>query len=155
MGSLSSNISSAPSFFGPIAIGRYGEEFVDGATGANDPVRELWNQAQDMWGPEPLEKNIKCLVSVGAGVPRDDVFDTGWTPVAIATETEQTAKTFREDKSYLAENGRYYRFNVLSGLEDVGSEEPKERKVIAAATSRYVTSPDVVGQMQACGKYLT
>lgn len=39
----------------PIAVGRYGEEFVDGATGANNPVMELWNQAQLIWGPQPLE----------------------------------------------------------------------------------------------------
>lgn len=37
--------SAATSFFDPIAIGRYGE-FVDGATGANNPIRELWIQAQ-------------------------------------------------------------------------------------------------------------
>ena len=30
--------SAASSFFDPIAIGRYGEEFVDGATGVNNPV---------------------------------------------------------------------------------------------------------------------
>ncbi len=33
-----------------MAIGRYVGEFVDGATGANSHVYELWNQAQDMWG---------------------------------------------------------------------------------------------------------
>lgn len=31
-------ISAASSFFDAIAVGRYGEEFVDGATGANNPV---------------------------------------------------------------------------------------------------------------------
>ena len=34
--------STAPSFFDPIAVGKYGEEFVGGAAGVNDPVRELW-----------------------------------------------------------------------------------------------------------------
>jgi patatin-like phospholipase/acyl hydrolase len=33
--------SAATSFFDPIAVGRFGEEFVDGATGANNPVREV------------------------------------------------------------------------------------------------------------------
>ena len=33
--------SAASSFFDPIAVGRFGEEFVDGATGANNPVREV------------------------------------------------------------------------------------------------------------------
>ncbi len=95
--------SAASSFFDPIAVGRYGEEFVDGATGANNPVWEVWNQAQLMWGLEPLESRIKCLVSIGTGVPslkpfQGDVFYTGKTLVAIANETEQTAESFRRDK---------------------------------------------------------
>jgi hypothetical protein len=98
--------SAASSFFDPIAIGRYKEEFVDGATGANNPVVELWNQAQLMWDPEPLEGKVQCLVSIGTGVPslkpfRDEVLHIGQALVAIATETEQTADRFRQDKTYL------------------------------------------------------
>jgi predicted acylesterase/phospholipase RssA len=152
--------SAASSFFDGVAIGRYQEEFVDGATGANNPVWELWNQAQAMWGPEPLENNVKCLVSVGTGVPslkpfRDDVFHIGDTLVAIATETEQTAERFRRDKSSLDNSGRYYRFNVFPGLEDIGLEESIKRKEIAAAARRYVQSQDVFKQMQACADNLT
>ena len=147
--------SAASSFFDPIAIGRYEEEFVDGGTGANNPLWELWNQAQMIWGPEPLEGRIKCLVSIGTGVPtlkpfRDDIFHIGETLLAISTETEQTAERFRRDKSYLDSSGRYYRFNVAHGLEDIGLEESKKRKEIAAATRRYVTSQEVFKQMQAC-----
>ena len=147
--------SAASSFFDPIAVGPYGEEFVDGATGANNPVWEVWNQAQLMWGPEPLESRIKCLVSIGTGVPslkpfRDDVFHIGKSLLAIATETEQTAERFRRDKSHLDDSGRYYRFNVDRGLEEIGLEESKKRKEIAAATRRYVGSQGVFKQMQAC-----
>ncbi|EON65801.1 hypothetical protein W97_05040 [Coniosporium apollinis CBS 100218] len=152
--------SAASSFFDPISIGRYGEEFIDGATGANNPAFVLWNQAQDIWGPEPLERNTKCLVSIGTGIPslkpfRDDVFHIGETLIAISTETEQTAERFRRDKSHLDTNGLYYRFNVVRGLEDVGLEESKKRKEIAAATRRYVTSQDVFKQMQTCGNNLS
>lgn len=147
--------SAASSFFDPIAVGRYGEGFVDGATGANNPVWEVWNQAQLLWGPQPLEGKIKCLVSIGTGVPslkpfRDDVFHIGKTLVAIAKETEQTAERFRRDKTHLDDSGRYYRFNVDRGLEEVGLEESKKRKEIAAATGRYVGSQGVFKQMQAC-----
>lgn len=147
--------SAASSFFDPIAIGRYDEGFVDGATGANNPVWEVWNQAQLLFGPQPLEGKIKCLISIGTGIPslkpfRDDALHIGKTLVAIATETEQTAERFRRDKSYLDDDGRYYRFNVSQGLEEVGLEESKKRKEIAAATRRYVGSQGVLKQMQAC-----
>ena len=149
--------AAASSFFDPVAIGPYGEEFVDGATGANNPVWEVWNEAQLLWGPGPLESRIKCLVSIGTGIPslksfRDNVLHIGQTLVAIATETEQTAERFKRDKTHLDDTNRYYRFNVIRGLEDIGLEESKKRKEIAAATRRYVGMQDVFRQIQACAE---
>jgi predicted acylesterase/phospholipase RssA len=60
---------AASSFFGPIAVGTYGEEFVDGATGANNPVPQLWDQARQLGRPELFEGQVKCLVSIGTGIP--------------------------------------------------------------------------------------
>jgi hypothetical protein len=91
--------SAATSFFDPIAVGRHSEKFVDRATGAKNPVREVWDQAQLAWGPEPLKGRVNCVVSIGTEVPslkalRDDVLHIGETLAAIATETEQTAERF-------------------------------------------------------------
>jgi predicted acylesterase/phospholipase RssA len=151
---------AATSFFDPIAIGPYEEEFVDGALGANNPVYAVWSQAQDLWGADRLQDKLKCLVSIGTGVPSlkpfcDDIFHIGNALIALATETEQTAEQFRQDKSSLDNEGRYYRFNVLRGLEDVGLEESKKKREIAATTSRYITSQDVFKQMKACANNLS
>jgi hypothetical protein len=151
--------SAATSFFDPIAVGRFGGEFVDEATGANNPVRELWDQAQLAWGPELLEGKVKCLVSIGTGVPslkpfKDDVLHIGEALVAIATETEQTAERFRRERALLGSTGRYYRFNVWRGLEDIGLEA-KMVKEMAAATRRYISSHEVRTQMQACASIMT
>ncbi|KAK3896647.1 acyl transferase/acyl hydrolase/lysophospholipase, partial [Staphylotrichum tortipilum] len=146
--------SAATTFFDPIAIGPFDEEFVDGALGANNPVYALWNQAQDVWGDQ-LRGSLKCLVSIGTGVPalkpvRDDVLGIWATLKDLATETEKTAQQFHRDKSHLDDEGRYYRFNVNRGLEEIGLEESKKRKEIAAATRRYVESQAVYKQMNAC-----
>jgi hypothetical protein len=98
-----------------------------------------------MYSPQPLEDRIKCLVSIGIGVPslklfRDDVFNIGKTLVAITIETEQTVERFRRDKSQLDNSGRYYRFNVDRGLEEIGLEESKKKKEITTAIRRYVGS---------------
>jgi hypothetical protein len=151
--------SAATSFFDPFAIGKYGEEFVDGALGANNPVEELWNQAQLIWGPEPLEGKVQCLVSIGTGVPplkplQDDVFHLHESLVAIASETQQTAEKFQRDKSYLDSSGRYFRFNVTRGLEHIQLEDSKKRADIAAATGTYIETHDVFKQMQACANNL-
>ena len=145
--------SAASSFFDSIAIGPFDEEFVDGATGANNPVWEVWDQAQLVWGP--IEDKVQCLVSIGTGVPslkpfRDDLSHIGETLIAIATETEQTAERFQRDKTHLDNIGRYYRFNVSRGLEEIGLEESKKRREIAAATRRYVESQEVYKKMQEC-----
>ncbi|KAH7110914.1 acyl transferase/acyl hydrolase/lysophospholipase, partial [Dactylonectria macrodidyma] len=145
--------SAATPFFDPIAIGPFQEQFVDGALGANNPVYALWNQAQDVWGDQ-LRGCLRCLVSIGTGVPAirpvlDDVLGIGATLKKLATETETTAEQFRRDKSSLDDKGRYYRFNVVRGLENVGLEESRKQREIAAATGRYVASQDVFRHMKA------
>jgi hypothetical protein len=100
-------------FFDPIAIGDFREVFVDGAAGANNPVAEVWNEAKDVWPHEPFEDNIKCQVSIGTGVPSltpfgKNVIETGWSLLAIATETERTAERFAREKARLGDEGRYF-----------------------------------------------
>jgi hypothetical protein len=58
---------TAAALFDPIAVGRFSEQLI-APMGVNNPVREVWDQAQLVWGPEPFESKIKCLVSIGAGV---------------------------------------------------------------------------------------
>lgn len=152
--------SAASSFFDSIAVGRYREKFVDGGTGANNPVGEVWNQAQLMWGPQPIENRIQCLVSIGTGVPQlkgfgDYPYQIFKTLSALATETEQTARKFQEDKRHLDDAGCYYRFNVIRGLEEIGLQESKKIADIAAATRGYIESPDVHKKMQDCANNMS
>ncbi|KAG7289884.1 hypothetical protein NEMBOFW57_006261 [Staphylotrichum longicolle] len=145
---------AATAFFDPIAFGPFDEEFVDGALSAFNPVYSLWNQAQDVWGDQ-LRGSLQCIVSIGTGVPtfkpeRGDVLRIWRTLRELATETERTAERFRRDKSDLEAEGRYYRFNVDRGLEEIGLEESRKKKEIAAATQRYVESQAVFKQMNAC-----
>ena len=147
--------SAASSFFDPITIGDFQESFVDGATGANNPVYEVWNEAQDIWPCGSLEDKMKCLVSIGTGVPslrpfKGDLISIGESLLAISTETEKTAERFSRDKAGLDNTGRYYRFNVLRGLEDIGLEDSMRKSMIIAATDRYIDSQAVFKQMKAC-----
>jgi Patatin-like phospholipase len=151
--------SAAPSFFDSIKIGDYGEEFADGGTGANNPVRTLWIEAKNnlLRPGESLEENLKCLVSIGTGVPSIKPFGNSLLEVAqtlksIATETEATAESFHRDHSELDENGQYFRFNVTKGLEDIGLEEGAKKNTIIAATRSYLESQAVGRQMSLCGK---
>ena len=151
--------SAASSFFDPIKIGPYNEEFVDGATGANNPVQELWNEAKFVWSDNNLESSIQCLVSIGTGLPSlkpfgSSLIEIGKTLVEMATETERTAEKFHRGHSELDDGDRYFRFNVLRGLEGIGLEDASQKNVIMAATSRYMESEAIVKQMKRCGKNL-
>ncbi len=72
----------------------------------------------------------------------------------LATETEKTARQFHRDKSSLDDEGRYYRFNVDHGLEEIGLEESKRTNEIVAATRRYMEAQTVFKQIKACANNL-
>ncbi|KAF7512509.1 hypothetical protein GJ744_001444 [Endocarpon pusillum] len=150
--------SAAPSFFDPIKIGRFGEEFGDGGTGANNPVRILWNQAQYCLGQGGLvERNLRYLVSIGTSIPSlepfgDHLMEVAKTLRAIATETEMTAKSFREEYAELAKQNRYFRFNVSRGLEKILLEDATKTAAIVAATREYVGNVEVAERMRLCGR---
>jgi hypothetical protein len=118
-------------------------------------VQELWNEAKDMWDPEPLESNLKCIVSIGTGVPSVEPFRTGLleigdTLVRMSTETEKTAELFQRTHSDLDDSNRYFRFNVRNGLENIGLEDSSQKDTIVAVTQRYVESQDTFKLMKLC-----
>jgi predicted acylesterase/phospholipase RssA len=135
--------SAATTFFEPIKIGPYGQEFLDGATSANNPVQKLWLEAGEMWG-SALETKVQCLVSIGTGKGSiapfgNNAVAVGKTLMAIATETERTANEFRRGHRELDDRNAYYRFNVEKGLEKVGLEDAQSGTAIASMTQAYMT----------------
>ena len=58
----------------------------------------------------------------------------------MAVQAELTADDFYHDHRYMTDNELLYRFNVFHGLAEVGLEEYKESRKIAAATHAYMSS---------------
>lgn len=148
--------SAATTFFDPIEIGRYGERFVDGGLGANNPINELWREATDFYCPRGgrLEDKIACLVSIGTGVDSlqnhtGTLSSAAKTLVAISTETERTHQAFQYQHPELRSSGRYFRFNVPN-LSDIGMDEAKSQKNVAAKTRNYLTDPAVFEKIEQC-----
>lgn len=149
--------SAASTFFEPIKIGGF-EEFLDGGTGANNPVRELWTDAKALWTdpkdrPGILEGKVKCLVSIGTGKPALKAIgsyplELANTLLQIATETEQTAELFSKEHCDLVEDDRYFRFNVDQGLENISFEESDKMGPMFAATRRYLETYAIVRMLR-------
>jgi predicted acylesterase/phospholipase RssA len=150
--------SAATSFFEPVVIGPRQRKFVDGALGANNPVEQIWNEAQNVWcsGHTELNDMLKCMVSVGTGNPGTKSIQDNLvklftkTLVHIATDTEDTAKLFIARHRKLHETNRYFRFNVQQGLQDVGLEEYKEMGLIDAATANYMDMQEIKSTTDKC-----
>lgn len=140
--------SAATTFFDEVTIGPNKRVFLDGATGANNPVRELWIEAQNVWRGRPLQEQIQCLVSIGTGMPfaqgfKTDAFNILGTLQAIATETETTAERFAAEHEDLDNRGSYVRLNVQQGLQDVNMEDAESKSTISTMTHKYATGREV------------
>jgi len=155
--------SAASSFFEPITIA--GETFIDGATGANNPIQQLWTEAIRTWRDEGqqgkwhLEDNISCLISIGTGVPSltpfgNDVKQIGKALLAIALDTEDVAETFQQHHTDLYRMNHAFRFNVLRGLENIGLEDYVKMDSIDTLTRKYNSMEDTRVKMEESSKRL-
>ncbi|KAL3481009.1 FabD/lysophospholipase-like protein [Aspergillus californicus] len=156
--------SAASGFFDPLVIRMgenpgYNETYTDGATGCNNPVRQLWNEACDMFlgEQERLEDHLDCIISIGTGKPSIEAFGSHFLEVAkalvrISTETDNTAGDFQWQHRALGDQGRYCRLTVDNGLQDVGLEEYEKADRIIAATKAYLNLPDTIAKLMKCTK---
>jgi calcium-independent phospholipase A2-gamma len=140
--------SAATSFFDPMTITRKNMKrvFLDGGLGSNNPVDDLWQEAADEWGPNPLEPQIRCLLSIGTGRPRQGVFgrslkEVGETIIKIATETQVTADRFERGHESLFNENHAFRFNPPD-IDEVGIEDADQKGLIAARTESYGNDAD-------------
>ena len=146
--------SAASTFFDPISVGPFRETFVDGATGVNNPVEEAYQEARLLWPG----RDIECLISLGTGDQGVQAFGTSnvaaivETLKRISTETAETAEQFQKTVLERSLQGKYYRFNVIHGLESIGLEEYQQQPRIAAATKGYLSETEIfhkIGQLAA------
>jgi hypothetical protein len=72
----------------------------------------------------------------------------------MTTETEQTARRFARDRSTLSDGGRYFRFNVPSGLDKIAMEDSKSKSAIIAVTDRYLEDQETFKKVENCAKIL-
>ncbi|RDW75382.1 hypothetical protein BP6252_06524 [Coleophoma cylindrospora] len=137
--------SAALSFFDPVEID--GMKYLDGGTGANNPVDHVWNEAQALFGGDngAISNVVGCVLSIGTGNPGVRKFsNNAWKVLTetlrnLATETEKTERRFASTHSSLtATTPRYFRFNVEQGLQNVELAEYKEAPLIRQVTHEYM-----------------
>ncbi|KAI5236675.1 phospholipase, patatin family protein [Aureobasidium subglaciale] len=148
--------SAASTYFDPISIGEPRQYFLDGGTGANNPVNHLWGEATDLLPRgQHLSENLGCLVSIGTGQPgfkpvEESILGVANTLLNIATETETTANLFHRDKSDLFDKRFCFRFNVPRGLGDIGLAEAAQLGDIKSMTRSHLQTEAVQSEIRRC-----
>lgn len=149
--------TAASTFFEPIRIGRQNQEFLDGGTGANNPIEYLWSEAQSLClQGSPLETSLDCLVSVGTGVSDseefgDDLKALAKTIIQIASQTKETAIRFHNTHPGLAKADKYFRFDAREGLRKIGFWESEKTTNVKDLTDAYLNDPETYDKLKRCG----
>ena len=135
-----------PPYFSPVKIGRRLREqsFVGGPLGANNPTREVLNEAITVFG---AEKRAAQLISIGCGLPRVLSMEPPTNLEAvhrlltnIATDCETVA---RELSTRLYNIDAYLRLNVDRGMEDITTLDWGELGNIESHTAAYIATTAV------------
>ena len=138
--------SAAATFFDPVSIGPFGEEFIDGATESNNPIERLLEEARRVW--QDIDARMGCILSIGTGQSPltswgENALQVIDTLKGLATETEKTENRFRMSHEGRKWSNYYYRFNVERGLEKIGLGEHNKKAELAAATRAYLDSDNI------------
>ncbi|KAK5655883.1 hypothetical protein OQA88_5422 [Cercophora sp. LCS_1] len=129
--------SAATTFFKPAVVGRDRIKFVDAGFGYNNPCEVLVAEAEKQF---PNRKGNLLVLSIGTGLGdvvkiRDNFPSIIRALKNMATSSKKVAA--RLDNQY-GDSGKYYRFNVDKGLEDVTLSDWKEASAISAHTYNYL-----------------
>ncbi|OJJ57348.1 hypothetical protein ASPSYDRAFT_46496 [Aspergillus sydowii CBS 593.65] len=151
--------------FEPIALGPSRRRFTDSAAQANNPIREVWIEAKNVWRLTSLESQLRCLVSIGTGLPSikrggggggaagGGVFGKSKGECAIVCPEVETNK-FTQEHSELDDDGRLFRFDVPNGLAEIELDAVGEMETIVDATQDYLGKELVYKQVRRCGRAL-
>jgi predicted acylesterase/phospholipase RssA len=139
--------SAAPTFFKRIWIGEQGseEEFVDAGLGCNNPVRQVLEESEAVFGPG---KRVACIISIGTGqsdvigLRSPDAFQSAL-PLdlvnvlkKIATDCESAAEDV--EKRFKRLGNVYFRFNVEQGLQGITLAEWEKLGQVTSHTMQYI-----------------
>ncbi|KAI9686366.1 MAG: hypothetical protein M1822_003711 [Bathelium mastoideum] len=148
--------TAAPGFFDPLRF----EDIAtlrDGGLRNNNPINEVMDEIRTEFD----DRDISCLISIGSGVSKTEVFGRGLVSIAkkcakIATDTEQAERTFRSNHASPNQrlHGRYFRFQVEQGLQGFGMDEWENMNRIWTVTTSYLDDSVRRNMLSQCGEKL-
>jgi calcium-independent phospholipase A2-gamma len=158
--------TAQPSVFPPISIGETGITYIDAGIGYSNPAKEALDEAVRIW----QISGISCIVSIGSGMMTPARLESNiadkvsyWSnmPVLLGlmksivnavTDTERTHEELSRESRLLGL--KYFRFNVDSGLENIGYRDTGKVSEIGVETELYLRKYEVSGAISYCALHL-
>ncbi|KAJ9657329.1 hypothetical protein H2201_008233 [Coniosporium apollinis] len=146
--------TSAALFYFPTAVVQ-GHKFWDGGLANNNPVQEVWAEAQSFFRARP----INCLISLGTGYterkPKKSLFPVlgkGKKILRNVTNTELKHELVKEQ----AENQRvpYFRFNASTAQDRIGLADYMLLGALEEHTERFLDREDIETDIKKCAELL-
>lgn len=151
--------AAAPIYFKPVRFKESNHQFADGGMHRNNPVNESLAEVarERSW----QNKKVGCLVSIGNGSVKITSLPSNLASflkkaVDMLTDSERIADDFElsQQGRELAEQNRYFRFNVPQGLEDLELDDYKETEQMDALTTYYLSKAGSGREVERCAKSL-
>ena len=146
-------------YFKSVQFASGGERWCDGAIRRNNPINEAL--AELLREPQWRDRSIGCLLSLGTGLARARSISSNLAgflkgAVKMLTDAEDTAKVFSASVlgRELALTGRYFRFNVPHGMEDLQLDEWKATGRMKALATEYLSHADNGDSILSCAQSL-
>lgn len=150
--------SAAPPFFPPFKVEREGVTFLDGAFRENNPVEVVKSEAEKLWP----NREIGCLLSIGTGVKLVPSLDLEKQRIhhLIDRMVKISIDADNKNSSFIDSNGRelmrlgkFFRFSVPQGLENVTMEELQKDGLMKDLTFAYMR--DEFTRVEKCAAHLS
>ncbi|KAK1146134.1 hypothetical protein N8T08_003223 [Aspergillus melleus] len=130
------------SLFEPVRIGPSGREFQDSTPEVNNPMREVWIEARSLWRSGSLESQLRCMVSIGTGVPSikrlgRNMFGMSRSKHEVV-DAETETNRFLKEHTDLDDDHRLFRFDVPNGLADIKPDGVDDIETVVEATEDYL-----------------
>jgi predicted acylesterase/phospholipase RssA len=139
--------SAAPTFFKRIRIGEKGleEEFIDGGLGCNNPVKQVLEETEAIFGSG---QHVACIISIGCGqagvvgLKSPDAFQKAL-PLDLITVLRQIATNCESaaeeiEKRFQNIPNVYFRFNVDQGMQGVTLADGEKLGEVTQHTMQYI-----------------
>lgn len=142
--------SAAPTFFDPVQIGPYGQSFIDGGLGYNNPIAKVYDEVRSIWPDRPV-----VATSIGTGEVPGTKFGGSLKKIAksiakIVTDCDVVADNFYNANEVMVEQGCYFRLSATHGLGSIGLEEYKHIGEIVDQTQEYLSRGESQAKLKRC-----